>query len=83
MDPKQEQWEEIAKICKDKEIFVVMDNAYQGFITGYADKDAWSSRYFVDQGFEFFVAQSFSKNFGLYSRYILFLFRSIYLGMQV
>ena len=46
-----------------------MDNAYQGFITGDVDEDAWSCRYFADQGFEFFVAQSFSKNFGLYSEY--------------
>lgn len=29
-------------------------------------KDAWAVRYFVDQGFELCIAQSFAKNFGLY-----------------
>lgn len=44
------------------------DSAYQGFASGSLDKDAWAIRYFVSQGFELFVAQSFSKNFGLYSK---------------
>ena len=43
------------------------DSAYQGFASGSLDKDAWAIRYFVSEGFELFVAQSFSKNFGLYS----------------
>lgn len=46
------------------------DSAYQGFASGSLDKDAWAIRYFVSQGFELFVAQSFSKNFGLYSELI-------------
>lgn len=45
------------------------DSAYQGFASGSLDKDAWAIRYFVSQGFELFVAQSFSKNFGLYSEF--------------
>lgn len=45
------------------------DSAYQGFASGSLDKDAWAIRYFVSEGFELFVAQSFSKNFGLYSEY--------------
>ena len=43
------------------------DSAYQGFASGCLDKDAWALRYFVSLGFEMFCAQSFSKNFGLYS----------------
>lgn len=46
------------------------DSAYQGFASGSLDKDAWAIRYFVSQGFELFVAQSFSKNFGLYSELV-------------
>lgn len=46
------------------------DSAYQGFASGSLDKDAWAIRYFVSEGFELFVAQSFSKNFGLYSEYV-------------
>lgn len=44
-----------------------MDIAYQGFASGDFDADAWSVRYFASQGMEMCVAQSFSKNFGLYS----------------
>lgn len=46
------------------------DSAYQGFASGSLDKDAWAIRYFVSEGFELLVAQSFSKNFGLYSEYV-------------
>lgn len=47
------------------------DSAYQGFASGNLDKDAWAVRYFVSMGFEMFCAQSFSKNFGLYSECLL------------
>ncbi|KAL4232392.1 Golgi Transport [Mactra antiquata] len=67
VDPTQDQWEGIAKVCREQDIFVVMDCAYQGFASGNLDTDAWSCRYFKDQGFEFFICQSFSKNFGLYN----------------
>ena len=50
-----------------RKLFVFFDSAYQGFASGCLDKDAWAVRYFVTQGFEMFCAQSFSKNFGLYS----------------
>ena len=72
MDPTQEQWQQIADVCEKKNIFVVMDIAYQGFTSGDVDVDAWSVRYFVKRGFEFFAAQSFSKNFGLYSKLEMF-----------
>ena len=45
--------------------------AYQGFVTGDPDVDAWAVRYFVSEGFELVVGQSFAKNFGLYSEYYL------------
>ncbi|TNN36999.1 Aspartate aminotransferase, cytoplasmic [Liparis tanakae] len=50
-----------------RSLFVFFDSAYQGFASGDLDKDAWAIRYFVSEGFELFVAQSFSKNFGLYN----------------
>lgn len=46
---------------------VFFDSAYQGFASGSLDRDAWAIRHFVSEGFELLVAQSFSKNFGLYS----------------
>ncbi|GLG94931.1 Aspartate aminotransferase [Gryllus bimaculatus] len=66
-DPTQEQWKEIANVMKEKKLFPFLDCAYQGFASGDLEKDAWASRFFVEQGFELFVAQSFAKNFGLYN----------------
>ncbi|KAI9332824.1 pyridoxal phosphate-dependent transferase [Obelidium mucronatum] len=67
LDPTQAQWKEIASIMKAKNHFPFFDCAYQGFASGDLDRDVWAVRYFVDQGFELLCAQSFSKNFGLYS----------------
>lgn len=66
VDPTKEQWKEIATIIKEKKHFPFFDCAYQGFASGDLAKDAWAVRYFVEQGFELCVAQSFAKNFGLY-----------------
>ena len=69
VDPTTEQWKMIANVIKEKGIFIVMDIAYQGFTSGDLDADAATARFFVKEGFELFIAQSFSKNFGLYSEY--------------
>ncbi|KAI9490916.1 aspartate aminotransferase [Zychaea mexicana] len=66
VDPTREQWKGIAQVMREKNHFPFFDCAYQGFASGDLDKDAWAVRYFVEQGFELFVAQSFAKNFGLY-----------------
>jgi aspartate aminotransferase len=39
-------------------------------VTGSLDKDGASVRYFVDQGFQLVVAQSFAKIMGLYGERI-------------
>lgn len=44
-----------------------MDTAYIGFASGDINCDSWPVREMVNQGLEFCIAQSFSKNFGLYS----------------
>ncbi|CAL8101276.1 unnamed protein product [Calicophoron daubneyi] len=67
MDLNHEQWKEVAGIMKERKLFPLFDLAYQGFATGDLDNDAWAVRYFASQGMEMFVAQSFSKNFGLYN----------------
>ncbi|KAJ3030226.1 UNVERIFIED_CONTAM: Aspartate aminotransferase, cytoplasmic [Siphonaria sp. JEL0065] len=67
VDPTQDQWKQIAAVIKEKNHFPFFDCAYQGFASGSLDQDAWAVRYFVEAGFEIFVAQSYSKNFGLYS----------------
>lgn len=66
VDPTQDQWKELAVLLKQKEHFPFFDCAYQGFASGDLAKDAWAVRYFVEQGFEMCIAQSFAKNFGLY-----------------
>ncbi|PCD44011.1 hypothetical protein AU210_003093 [Fusarium oxysporum f. sp. radicis-cucumerinum] len=66
VDPTQEQWTEIAALMKERNHFPFFDTAYQGFASGDLVRDAWAIRYFVEQGFELVVAQSFAKNFGLY-----------------
>jgi len=67
LDPTKEQWEKIADICQEKDLFPFFDCAYQGFASGCLNTDAWAVRYFVSRGFELFCSQSFSKNFGLYN----------------
>lgn len=67
-DPNQEQWKQIFVVIKDRKLFPFFDAAYQGFATGEINKDAWAVRYFASQGIELFCAQSFAKNFGLYSK---------------
>lgn len=54
-------------LSQRRKLFAFFDSAYQGFASGSLEKDAWAVRYFVSSGFEMFCAQSFSKNFGLYS----------------
>ena len=66
VDPTQEQWEQIAKTIRSKNHFPFFDCAYQGFASGDLARDAWAIRYFVEQGFEMCIAQSYAKNFGLY-----------------
>ncbi|BFZ02343.1 hypothetical protein BsWGS_05382 [Bradybaena similaris] len=67
VDLTKDQWKEICTICKEQKLIVLMDCAYQGFASGDLDNDAWAVRYFADQDIDMFIAQSFSKNFGLYN----------------
>ncbi|EPE27868.1 PLP-dependent transferase [Glarea lozoyensis ATCC 20868] len=66
VDLTKAQWKELASVMKQNSHFPFFDCAYQGFASGDLAKDAWALRYFVEQGFELCVAQSFAKNFGLY-----------------
>ncbi|KAK0609271.1 Aspartate aminotransferase [Lasiodiplodia hormozganensis] len=68
LDLSHHQWRGIADICEEKRLFPFFDLAYQGFATGSLSADAWPIRHFFSRpALEFCVAQSFSKNFGLYS----------------
>jgi aspartate aminotransferase, cytoplasmic len=66
VDPTQEQWKQISEVMKRRKQFPFFDCAYQGFASGDLSKDGWAIRYFINQGFEMLIAQSYAKNFGLY-----------------
>ncbi|XP_018561316.1 aspartate aminotransferase, cytoplasmic-like isoform X2 [Anoplophora glabripennis] len=66
-DPTLDQWRQIAEVIKQRKLFPFFDSAYQGFASGDLIQDAATVRFFVEQGFELFCAQSFAKNFGLYN----------------
>ena len=68
VDPTQEQWKKIAQVMQSKKQFPFFDCAYQGFASGDLNQDAWAVRYFIEQGFELVIAQSYAKNFGLYGQ---------------
>lgn len=59
------QWAEVAALAADRGWIPLLDFAYQGFAVG-LEEDAAPLRPFADGVKEFFVASSFSKNFGLY-----------------
>ena len=68
VDLTRSQWTELAKLIRSKKHFPFFDCAYQGFASGSLENDAWAVRYFISEGFELCVAQSFAKNFGLYGQ---------------
>lgn len=70
LDPSEEQWKAICELCHRKRLFPFFDSAYQGFASGDPNKDAWPIQYFFHHmpAMELCIAQSFSKNFGLYGQ---------------
>jgi aspartate aminotransferase, cytoplasmic len=67
VDPTHAQWEEIAELMMAKKHQVFFDSAYQGYASGSLDEDAFAARLFAKKGIQFILAQSFSKNMGLYN----------------
>ncbi|XP_052003550.1 glutamic-oxaloacetic transaminase 2b, mitochondrial [Xyrauchen texanus] len=66
VDPRQEQWKELSAAIQKRKLLVFFDMAYQGFASGDIDRDAWAVRYFIEQGHNILLSQSFAKNMGLY-----------------
>uniref|UniRef100_A0A7E4URI6 Aspartate aminotransferase n=1 Tax=Panagrellus redivivus TaxID=6233 RepID=A0A7E4URI6_PANRE len=66
VDPTPEQWMKLNEVIKKRNLFVFFDMAYQGFASGDINRDAHAVRYFVEQGHNIVLAQSFAKNMGLY-----------------
>jgi aspartate/tyrosine/aromatic aminotransferase len=70
VDPTKEQWQQIIQAVKDQKLIPLLDNAYQGYASGDLDEDNYATTVFLEQGMEFFLAQSFAKNLGLYGERI-------------
>ncbi|KAI5743940.1 hypothetical protein M8J77_024063 [Diaphorina citri] len=66
VDPKPEQWKELAAVVKQKKLYPFFDMAYQGFASGNTTQDAFAVRYFLKEVGQLCLAQSFAKNMGLY-----------------
>ena len=62
IDPTQDQWRQISDVVKERRHFPFFDMAYQGFASGNADRDAFAPRYFVKEGHNIALCQSFAKN---------------------
>ena len=65
IDPTPEDWKELSTVIKAQGLLPVFDFAYQGFGGGIAE-DAMAVRHFLSEGHQMLVANSYSKNFGLY-----------------
>lgn len=61
-----------------RKLLVFFDMAYQGFASGDINRDAWAVRYFIEQGHNVLLSQSFAKNMGLYGEYIVCVIGCIY-----
>jgi aromatic-amino-acid transaminase len=66
IDPTPEQWEVLAKLMAELGAIPFFDFAYQGFGNG-VEEDAQGLRVFAEYNKELLIANSFSKNFGLYN----------------
>ena len=66
VDPDEKEWVTMSRLCKDRALVPILDSAYLGLISGNIFKDAYPVRMLTEDGHNFFVTQSFSKNMGLY-----------------
>ena len=65
IDPTQDEWREIADVLVERDLVPFIDMAYQGFAQSLSD-DAFIVRELAGRVPEMLVANSCSKNFGLY-----------------
>jgi aspartate aminotransferase len=66
VDPNESQWRDICEIMKQKNLFPFFDLAYQGYISGDLYADIYPIYIFLENDFEMFISQSFSKSMNLY-----------------
>ncbi len=66
VDLDDNQWRQVVAIAGEQGWMPFLDFAYQGFGAG-VEEDRFAVEQFAVTGRDFFVASSFSKNFGLYN----------------
>lgn len=66
VDPTTEQWHQLADLMAERQLVPLVDFAYQGFAEGLRQDVAWLP-ILGERLDEILVANSFSKNFGLYN----------------
>jgi aspartate aminotransferase/aromatic-amino-acid transaminase len=66
VDLTNDQWEKVTAVAKKAGWLPFLDFAYQGFRNS-PKEDRFACELMLDSGIDFFVASSFSKNFGLYN----------------
>lgn len=69
VDLRMAQWEAVADILVERRLLPIVDFAYQGFAYG-LDDDAIGVRILSQRVPEMLIANSYSKNFGLYNERI-------------
>lgn len=74
-DLSKDQWRELSALLKKRDLFPILDMAYQGF-SGSPDQDAFAPRLFLEEGHELALTYTCAKNFSLYSERVgaLFIF---------
>ncbi|CDF40699.1 Aspartate aminotransferase [Chondrus crispus] len=66
-DLKEREWRRVADVVQQRRLVPVFDMAYQELASGDMEEDVCAVRTFVRKGINVIVAQSFSKNLGLYN----------------
>mgnify|MGYP000976124204 FL=1 len=66
IDPTQSEWREIAAAIKKAGVVPFIDLAFQGLASGSLEKDRVAIEAFAELGINMIIAQTYSKNMGIY-----------------
>jgi len=66
VDPTEAEWDKLRAVMAERRLLPLFDNAYQGFVSGDPNVDAYAVRSWASTGMEMIICSSFAKNFGLY-----------------
>lgn len=65
-DLTKDQWNIVGNLVKKRNLYTILDTAYQGFASGDLEEDIYPIKLFTELDLEFSICQSLSKNMGLY-----------------